>query len=195
LWNLLSAGVSLEGTTELAESLAANRRAPTPCFRTALIAPTSSQLQLPTSCGFRTTARATVKQDTPVAPASRNAFARASTVAPVVITSSTSKTRLLSTWLPGRVAKAPRSADCQTAGLADIPRRLGANDAKHSSQIASRVPRTSSLSGKPASQRQKHADPSAAGFSWPASDTSTCGRSFRQEILRLKLTSEAYSCS
>ena len=36
-------------------------------------------------------------------------LAHASSVAPVVITSSTSKTRLLSTWLPGRVAKAPRT--------------------------------------------------------------------------------------
>jgi hypothetical protein len=34
---------------------------------------------------------------------------QASSVAPVVITSSTSKTRKLSTWVPGRVAKAPRT--------------------------------------------------------------------------------------
>src|SRR6516162_11278181 len=92
LWNLLSAGVSLVGTAELAEFAAANRRAPTPSFRTALIARTSSQLYLPTFCGFRTTARATVMEDSPVAPASRNALLQSA--APVVITSSTSKTRL-----------------------------------------------------------------------------------------------------
>src|SRR5215813_12162098 len=77
LWNLLSAGVSLAGTAELAEFAAANRRALTPSFRTALIARTSSQLYLPTFCGFRTTARATVIEDTPVAPASRDALLHA----------------------------------------------------------------------------------------------------------------------
>ena len=57
----------------------------------------------------RFTALATVNPTTDLAPASSNALAHASSVAPVVITSSTSKTRLLSTWLPGRVAKAPRT--------------------------------------------------------------------------------------
>src|SRR5882724_2558004 len=42
-------------------------------------------------------------------PLRANAFAHASSVAPVVFTSSTSKTRRLSTWLPGCVAKAPRT--------------------------------------------------------------------------------------
>src|SRR5713101_7877544 len=55
-------------------------------------------------------ARATATPRTSAAPASRSAFAQASSVAPVVITSSTSKTRSLSTWLPGHVAKAPRTA-------------------------------------------------------------------------------------
>ena len=54
-------------------------------------------------------ARATVSPITDLAPASRRARALASSVAPVVNTSSTSKTRILSTWLPGRVAKAPRT--------------------------------------------------------------------------------------
>jgi hypothetical protein len=55
------------------------------------------------------TARATVSPTTDLAPASSNARAHASSVAPVVNTSSNSKTRRLSTWLPGRVAKAPRT--------------------------------------------------------------------------------------
>src|SRR5712671_7751650 len=55
------------------------------------------------------TARAAVSPITDLAPASRSALAQASSVAPVVNTSSTSKTRILSTWLPGRVAKAPRT--------------------------------------------------------------------------------------
>src|SRR5262249_39642698 len=42
-------------------------------------------------------------------PASRSAFEQASSVAPVVITSSSSKTRRLSTWLPGGSSKAPRT--------------------------------------------------------------------------------------
>src|SRR5215467_8576424 len=55
------------------------------------------------------TARATVSVTTDLAPASRNARAQASKVAPVVNTSSTDRTRRLSTWLPGRMAKAPRT--------------------------------------------------------------------------------------
>src|SRR5467141_5344672 len=55
------------------------------------------------------TARATVSPATDLAPASRSALAQASSVTPVVNTSSTSKPRTLSTWLPGRVAKAPRT--------------------------------------------------------------------------------------
>src|SRR5258708_2688802 len=55
------------------------------------------------------TARAIVSPNTDLAPASRSALAHASSVAPVVNTSSTSKTRRLSTWVPGRVAKAPRT--------------------------------------------------------------------------------------
>src|SRR5260370_1385408 len=51
-----------------------------------------------------------VHPTTVLAPALRNAFAHASSVAPVVITLSTSKTRLLSTWLPEPVAKALRTA-------------------------------------------------------------------------------------
>jgi len=58
--------------------------------------------------GLRTS-RATVSPITDFAPASSSAREQASSVAPVVITSSTSKTRRLSTWVPGRVAKAPRS--------------------------------------------------------------------------------------
>src|ERR1700674_3539688 len=54
-------------------------------------------------------ARATVSPITDLAPASRSTRVHASRVAPVVNTSSTSKTRWLSTWLPGRVAKAPRT--------------------------------------------------------------------------------------
>src|SRR5260370_13265111 len=54
-------------------------------------------------------ARATVSPITDLAPASHSARAQASSVAPVVNTSSTSKTRRLSTWLPGHVAKAPRT--------------------------------------------------------------------------------------
>jgi hypothetical protein len=54
-------------------------------------------------------ARATVSPRTDLAPDSRSARAQPSSVAPAVNTSSTSKTRLLSTWLPGRVAKAPRT--------------------------------------------------------------------------------------
>jgi hypothetical protein len=57
----------------------------------------------------RFTALATVNPITDLAPASSNALAHASSVAPVVITSSTSKKRLLSTRLPGRVAKTPRT--------------------------------------------------------------------------------------
>ncbi len=52
-------------------------------------------------------ARTTVSPITDLAPASRRARALASSVAPVVNTSSTSKPPRLSTWLPGRVAKAP----------------------------------------------------------------------------------------
>jgi hypothetical protein len=58
---------------------------------------------------FFKTARATVNPITDLAPASRKVLAHESSVAPEVITSSTSKTRKLSTWLPGRVAKAPRT--------------------------------------------------------------------------------------
>src|ERR1051325_4332996 len=47
------------------------------------------------------TARATVSATTDLAPASLNARAQASKVAPVVNTSSTSRTRRLSTWLLG----------------------------------------------------------------------------------------------
>src|SRR5271170_1213901 len=54
-------------------------------------------------------ARATVSPSTDLAPDSSSALAHSFSVAPVVITSSTSKTRFLSTWLPGRVAKAPRT--------------------------------------------------------------------------------------
>src|SRR6267154_5461648 len=54
-------------------------------------------------------ARATVSPMTDLAPLSHWARAQAFNVAPVVNTLSTSKTRRLSTWLPGRVAKAPRT--------------------------------------------------------------------------------------
>jgi hypothetical protein len=54
-------------------------------------------------------AQAAVNPITDLAPASRKTFAHESGVAPQVITSSTSKTHKLSTWLPGRVAKAPRT--------------------------------------------------------------------------------------
>src|SRR5258708_27473466 len=46
LWNLLSAGESLEGTAELAASEAANRREDTPPFLGALLARTSVQPDL-----------------------------------------------------------------------------------------------------------------------------------------------------
>src|SRR5207245_3782739 len=62
-------------------------------------------------------ARATVSPTTDLAPASRSARAQASSVAPVVNTSSTSKTRRLSTWLPGRVAKAPRTDSQRSSKL------------------------------------------------------------------------------
>jgi hypothetical protein len=62
------------------------------------------------SVAFFKAARATVNPVTDLAPASRNAFVHESGVTPEVITSSTSKTRKLSTWLPGRVAKTPRTA-------------------------------------------------------------------------------------
>ena len=52
----------------------------------------------------------TVSPSTDFAPESSKARAQAPSVAPVVNTSSTSKTRCLSTWLPGCVANAPRSA-------------------------------------------------------------------------------------
>jgi hypothetical protein len=55
-------------------------------------------------------ARAMVKPTIVRAPASRNARAHASSVAPVVITSSSNKTRKLSTRPPSRIAKAPRTA-------------------------------------------------------------------------------------
>src|ERR1700743_3502882 len=58
----------------------------------------------------RLTALATVNPMTDLAPASSSAPAHASSVVPVVITSYSSKTRLLSTWLPGRVAKARLTA-------------------------------------------------------------------------------------
>src|SRR5229473_699298 len=51
------------------------------------------------------------------APAPRNARAQASSVAPVVITSSTSKTLRLSTRLPGRAAKAPRTVSQRSCKL------------------------------------------------------------------------------
>ena len=54
-------------------------------------------------------ARATVRPNTDLAPASRSAREHASSVAPVVITSSSSKTRKLSTRPPLRMAKAPRT--------------------------------------------------------------------------------------
>src|SRR5436190_11679637 len=64
LWNLLSAGESSEGTTDLAASEAANRREYTPSLRVALIALTSVQLfLLLTFCGFRI-ARAKVNPST-----------------------------------------------------------------------------------------------------------------------------------
>src|SRR2546428_2587728 len=63
------------------------------------------------------TARATVSPITDLAPASRNARAQASSVAPVVNTSSINKTRKLSTWLPGRVAKAPRTDSQRSSRL------------------------------------------------------------------------------
>src|SRR5580658_7057302 len=53
-------------------------------------------------------ARAALSPRTDLEPDSRNARAQTSSVALVVNTSSTSKTRLLSIGLPGRVAKAPR---------------------------------------------------------------------------------------
>ena len=62
-------------------------------------------------------ARATVSAITDLAPASRSARALASSVAPVVNTSSTSKKRKLSTWLPGRVAKAPRTDSQRSSNL------------------------------------------------------------------------------
>jgi len=51
------------------------------------------------------------------ASASRYAFAHASRVAPIVITSSTSMTRWLSTWLPAPVAKAPRTASQRSSSV------------------------------------------------------------------------------
>src|SRR5258708_11815677 len=63
------------------------------------------------------TARAIVNPVTDLAPASRSARAQASRVAPVVNTSSTSKTRRLSTWLPWRVAKAPRTDSHRSSKL------------------------------------------------------------------------------
>ncbi len=54
--------------------------------------------------------RATVRAITRAAPARRRTRLQASSVAPVVITSSTSRIRSLSTWAPGRVAKAPLAA-------------------------------------------------------------------------------------
>jgi hypothetical protein len=65
-----------------------------------------------TCCGPVTGLRAAgaiVTATSDLAPESSNARAHASSVAPVVTTSSTSKTRSLSTWLPGRVANAPRA--------------------------------------------------------------------------------------
>src|SRR5712664_1469286 len=77
-------------------------------------------------------ARATVSPITDLAPAPRNALAQASRVAPVVITSSTSKTRRLSTLLPGRAAKAPRTEShrssklriCLSVGASFAPTKL-----------------------------------------------------------------------
>jgi hypothetical protein len=54
---------------------------------------------------------------TDLAPGPRSVLAQASSVAPVVNTSSTSKTRKLSTWLPGRVAKAPRTDSQRSSKL------------------------------------------------------------------------------
>src|ERR1700719_597956 len=69
------------------------------------------------SAAFFRTARATVNPITDLAPASRKVLAHESNVAPEVITSSTSKTRKLSTWLPGRVAKAPRTDSHRSSKL------------------------------------------------------------------------------
>jgi len=55
-------------------------------------------------------ARAIVNPRTDLAPASRSAREHASSVAPVVITSSSSRIRKLSTGPPSRMAKAPRTA-------------------------------------------------------------------------------------
>src|ERR1700676_3259885 len=66
--------------------------------------------------GLRT-ARATVSPITDFAPASSSAREQASSVAPVVITSSTSKTRRLSTWVPGGGAKAPRTDSPRSSTL------------------------------------------------------------------------------
>jgi hypothetical protein len=57
----------------------------------------------------RRPARAIVRPTTDLAPASRNARTHASSVAPVVITSSSSRIRKLSTRPPSRIAKAPRT--------------------------------------------------------------------------------------
>jgi hypothetical protein len=97
-------------------------------------------------------ARAMVKPSTDLAPASHNACEHASSVAPVVTTSSSSRIRKLSTRPPCGIAKAPRSASHRSSRRSECFSGRGRDSINKTGTLAGRE----SLTGRQRSAEDVH---------------------------------------